>query len=125
MEISLLFFLFLIIILLPKQKKQNDLNKKQMMLTLLRQMARWSVASIQDENPFVAVLHANYAAGYLWAIKDIFTENEIKIVSGLDLHTIEESIVNNQDLVSRKFVGVCPQFIPEKNLLTLLAGQSN
>ena len=32
---------------------------------LTRQAARWSTAAAQDESPLIAVLHANYAAGYL------------------------------------------------------------
>lgn len=38
---------------------------------LIRQVARWSTAGKQDKNSMIAVLHANYGAGYLWALKDI------------------------------------------------------
>ena len=36
---------------------------------LVRQAARWSTAAKQDKNSMIAVLHANYGAGYLWALK--------------------------------------------------------
>ena len=32
---------------------------------MVRQAARWSTAADQDESPMIAVLHANYGAGYL------------------------------------------------------------
>ena len=53
--------------------------------TLTRQAARWSVASTQDESPMVAVLHANYGAGYLWALKDIATDQQISSATGIDI----------------------------------------
>ena len=46
----------------------NQLSKN--INTLIRQAARWSVAAQQDESPIIALLHANYGAGYLWALKD-------------------------------------------------------
>ena len=45
---------------------------------LTRQAARWSTAAAQDDSPLIAVLHANYGAGYLWALKDIATAKQIK-----------------------------------------------
>ena len=52
--------------------------------TLLRQTARWATAAKQDENPLIAVLHSNYGAGYLWALKDIATGEQIKAASNVD-----------------------------------------
>ena len=59
-------------------------------LKLTRQAARWSVAALQDENPIISILHANYGAGYLWAIKDIVTTDKFNEITGLDYLTFEE-----------------------------------
>ena len=44
----------------------NTKNEKKFIVNkLLRQTARWSTAAKQDNNSMIAVLHANYGAGYL------------------------------------------------------------
>src|SRR5207237_6958 len=48
----------------------SDTVLKEKVQILTRQAARWSTAASQDNNPLIAVLHANYGAGYLWAIHD-------------------------------------------------------
>jgi len=90
--------------------------------TLLRQTARWSAASSQDESPIVALLHANYGAGYLWALKDIATENEIKKATGVNISEFEKKIVGIQDKATKKVSGLCPQFYSKLNTELLVLG---
>ena len=77
---------------------------------LLRQTARWAVASEQDESPLISVLHANYAAGYLWALKDIATTEQIRKTTGQNLLDIEKRVTNIQDKATRKMVKACPSY---------------
>lgn len=60
-------------------KTTNNYQKQKNKQTqaLIRQIARWTVASQQDTSPMIALLHANYAAGYLQALELITTEQEI------------------------------------------------
>jgi hypothetical protein len=88
---------------------------------LIRQSARWSTASKQDENPMIAVLHANYGSAYLWALKDIATSEQIKYSTGINLMKFERDIVNAQDIATKKMVKTCPSFAPEKTYLTEIA----
>ncbi len=76
----LLFGFLLIIIFLSNHyqaKKSYTPEKKKQTQALIRQIARWTVASQQDTSPMIALLHANYAAGYLQALELITTEQEI------------------------------------------------
>lgn len=61
--------------MLYQNRRKDELNK--MINTLVRQTSRWATASKQDINILIAVLHANYAAEYLWALKDIASDEEI------------------------------------------------
>ena len=61
----------------------NDVLQEKVKI-LARQAARWSTAAKQDENPLIAVLHANYGAGYLWAINDIITSSQFNEMTGYD-----------------------------------------
>ena len=78
--------------------------------TLIRQAARWTLASTQDESPLVALLHANYGAGYLWALKDAFSVHDIQTVSGINLSLFEKKITFAQDYATTNVSKICPQF---------------
>ena len=93
-------------------------------LKLVRQTARWATAAQQDQSPLVALLHANYAAGYLWALKDIASDTEINKVAGINLKQFEEHIVNVQDMTTKNVLKACPEFAGEVDLyLSTIAGE--
>tara|TARA_Y100000389_G_scaffold94059_1_gene90706 strand:- start:2534 stop:2938 length:405 start_codon:yes stop_codon:yes gene_type:complete len=102
-----------------KKKLQNESIK-----TLIRQASRWSTAAKQDKNIMIAVLHANYGAGYLWALKDIATSEQIHEASGIDLIKFEEEIIKIQDEVNKRMFIECPSYGPPRSYLTQLAGES-
>ena len=72
-----LLFVLMSLVFLPFWMKRASVNSYTKSIeTLYRQSARWAVASDQDDNDIIRLLHANYAAGYLWAIKDIVSTEE-------------------------------------------------
>ena len=95
---------------LNKTGKNDTMNK--VISILYRQCARWAVAAEQDNSDIIAVLHANYAAGYLWAIKDIVSTNEFKSIIGEDFLEFESKIVKIQDNATRRLVNRCRSVIP-------------
>ena len=68
-----------------KENTNNNNFKENAIKNLLRQSSRWAIAAKQDKSPIITLLHANYAAGYLWALKDIATDNDIKSITGIDI----------------------------------------
>ena len=88
---------------------------------LTRQTARWASVAQQDQSPLVALLHANYATGYLGALKDIATTRQINSASGIDVKKFEEHILNVQDSVTQKVLKECPDFAGKGNDLYLSA----
>jgi hypothetical protein len=90
---------------------------------LVRQAARWSTAADQDEAPMVAVLHANYGAGYLWALKDIAREDQIEEVAGIDMKKFTAKIVGTQDRATKKMAKLCPKYAPKRTYLTKIGGE--
>ncbi len=90
---------------------------------LVRQSARWSTASAQDESPLIAVLHANYGAGYLWALKDIASDSDIETATGVNAKKLESEIVKVQDDATKKMIRACPEFAPDSTYLTKLGGE--
>tara|TARA_B100000902_G_scaffold353072_1_gene364239 strand:- start:483 stop:857 length:375 start_codon:yes stop_codon:yes gene_type:complete len=107
----------MVVCLIPRYS--NDLQSQ--VNTLIRQASRWSTAAEQDENNLIAVLHANYGAGYLWALKDIATEAQIESIGQIDLKRFEKEIVSIQDKATDEMVRLCPSFGPPRSYLTNLA----
>lgn len=87
--------------------------------TLIRQAARWSIAADQDENAMVAIMHANYGAGYLWALNDIATTSEIENITGINYRKFRDEIVRIQDSATKKMIDVCPDYAPSGYLVTI------
>lgn len=73
-------------------------------MTLYRQAARYAVASLQDESDVIRVLHANYAMGYLMALKDIATDDQFEQFTGVNRIVFERRIANIQDMATKKLL---------------------
>ena len=118
---SIYFYLIILLFIVwvfPRNTNGSKIKK------LARQSARYAIAAQQDASPLIATLHANYAAGYLWALKDIATPREINQNTGIDVKKFEEHILNVQDMVSKRVTEKCPEFSGEGDIyLSAIAGQ--
>ena len=122
--IGLVFGVILIYVLFEIRNRcyvSQSLNR--VIQVLSRQAARWTTAAEQDENPMIAVLHANYGAGYLWALKDIASDQQINIATGIDMKQFISHIVTVQDKVTKRMAKLCPDFAPPSTYLTKIGGE--
>ena len=71
----------------------------------------------------IAVLHANYGAGYLWALLDIATPEQIQTATGIDMSKFQTEIIRTQDEVTKRMAKLCPEYAPDKTYLTRWAGE--
>ena len=101
----------------------DDNVLREIIRILTRQSARWATAAKQDKNSMIAVLHANYGAGYLWALKDIINTDIIEKNTGIDMMKFEDEIVKIQDNVTKNMAKLCPKYAPEPSVLTKIAGE--
>ena len=101
--------------------RKKSCNKNEIVKTLLRQSARWSVAAKQDTNPIIAVLHANYGAAYLWALLDIIKTSDIK---GVDMIRFKKDITDIQDSATQNMIKLCPNIQPDNSYLSIIAGEN-
>jgi hypothetical protein len=122
--ISVLVITVILVIVLYyylKRKISNICEKDKIIKTLVRQASRWSTAAKQDNNALIAVLHANYGAGYLWALKDIFTDKEIEEVMDFNILKFRDEIIKIQDNANLKLIKECPSFVNQSDYLIKLA----
>lgn len=103
--------------------KNDELNR--VVEVLYRQCARWAVAAEQDNAEVIAVLHANYAAGYLWAIKDIVGTDRFENITGENFADFEKKIVGIQDKATHGLVTKCRASVPvaDEDLLKAIYGK--
>lgn len=124
--ILLLIFLIItsIIFMVHNMYKKNGILE-DIIKILYRQSSRWAVAANQDENEIIRVLHANYAAGYLWAIKDIAPTDVFKKATGEEFLEFEKKIVKIQDTATMRLASRCKEVIPisDKALIDAIYGR--
>lgn len=109
--IIIILLIILCIVSFFEYRKLKKCNMSKIINTLMRQCSRWAIASTQDKNPMISLLHANYAAGYLWALKDIADDIQIKRASNIDISYFTNKITNIQDQSTQKVSKYCPQFL--------------
>ena len=102
------FIIAIFVLFLITQNKTRGMNKA--IEKLVRQSARYATAAQQDKSPVIAILHANYAAAYLYALKDIATESQIHNTTGINVKKFKEHVINVQDMVTKKTTETCPEF---------------
>ncbi len=116
--IAAIFVLFLMM-----QNKTRGMNKA--IEKLIRQSARYATAAQQDKSPVIAVLHANYAAAYFYALKDIANDSQIHNATGIDVKKFTEHVTNVQDMVTKKTSEECPNFVGEVDIyLAQIGGEA-
>lgn len=121
-----LLILSVIILLLIFYYKKDDLYKKSVVdesniKKLVRQTARWATAADQDNNGYIANLHATYAMGYLMALREIYTDVEIEQYSGIDARKFEMEISAIMDNAIKKLVIECPSGQPKNQYLASIS----
>jgi hypothetical protein len=120
MEVVLILLIVLVLVFFLVLRPVSNENDKQIRI-LYRQTARYAVASLQDESPVVKSLHANYAMGYLMALKDLATTGEFARATGDNLLSFERKIASIQDASTVNLVGDCPDLIPNEDPMLLRA----
>ena len=123
--IIVLLLIIIFVLLCTCGRKTITYNKKEDIQTLLRQSARWAVAAEQDLNPFIKNLHGNYGAGYLFALQEIATDEEIKLATGIDIHQFKKEITRIQDNGLRSLAKICPEGQPKTRFLAIISGQND
>ena len=112
MEAVLILFLLLVLVFVVVFRPMSIDSDKQIRI-LYRQTARYAVASLQDDSAVIKSLHANYAMGYLMALKDLATTEEFAKATGDNLLSFERKIAGIQDASTVNLVGDCPALIPD------------
>lgn len=94
-------------------------ERRQIISTIARQGARWTIASRQDKNPVVRYLHSVYGAGFQIALRSIADDEEVRVVTGTSGRVLEAQAVEAMDSAVAQIGRVCPNIVPRNGLVRL------
>jgi hypothetical protein len=90
----------------------------------MRHAARWAIAAAQDKEPAIRMLHANYAVGYILALREVASDAQVLQVTGYDPFDLFQELLKIQDDAMHQAAVVCPAMIPNPRWLAKLAGDA-
>ena len=123
-NIFAIIIITIIIVLTLNFFYKENINNDTQIKAILRGSSRFTLASLQDKSPLIALLHANYGTGYFWALRDAFTDKEITKSTGLDIVEYQKKITTIQDNITKNIIKLCPNFGTELDLsLAKIAGE--
>jgi len=123
MYLIIILLIIIVLLICHIMFKKNDNDKSKIIKTLVRQTSRWATAAAQDENILISVLHANYGAGYLYALRDIATDEEIVNTTGIDVLQFRDAVTQVQDYSTKRLMELCPNFAPKASYLSKVASE--
>lgn len=82
----------------------------------IRQIERWLVAAKQDMHPAIKLLHANYAVGNLDMIRQMYSDKEILLYTGIDPQRLNVIATKLQDEAQIELAKICPNGVPRYEL---------
>lgn len=123
---TLMISLLVLIVLWLVYERRRPASRTSQIQVLHRQAARYAVAAAQDAEPVISVLHANYAMGYLLAIKDLVTADEFFSATGKYFLEFEKEIARVQDSATLRLVSQRTDLVPkaDPNLLEAMYFQN-
>ena len=89
--------------------------------SLVKQTARWTLAAGQDQNPMVAMLHANYGVGYWSALRSLATLETIERAARINATELERWVLNAQASAAAQLFRRCPNVKPRHTALARIA----
>jgi len=123
MYLFIIVFVIVLSVLFLGYQRTRGSSDKDKIQRLLRQTARWSTAAEQDSNPYIRNLHATYAVGYLLALRELYSEQTILRLSGVDIRKLETEVNKVMDNAMLEVAKVCPDGQPKSEFLGLLSKQ--
>ena len=88
---------------------------------IYRQMARYLRGAVNDRDLIIAYAHMSYGMGYLWAIEEMATADQITEAIGINHMDVKKEAIAIQDQIIKQVINVCPKLTSNGSLLAKIA----
>lgn len=112
---TIIYHQFKINALKVMMKEYNIKDSSEVMISLIEKMIMWKGQSEKENNPIIKLSYSNYANAYLWALRTINTDENIKLLTGVDINNISKELHELNDLALLYTLKECPNSTIEQD----------
>lgn len=93
------------------RSKKNALEARAIK-DLIKSAAQWNSRSVQDTNPLIGLMNANYAMAYLNVARSIGSDADIERYTSAAVDELLKDLEATQSSAIQKIAGQCPSITP-------------
>ena len=112
------FIIFMFIWLYYSNQSQKNALDLRAIRDLVKSASQWNSRSIQDSNPIIGVMNANYAMAYLNVARSIGSDADIEMHAGIKIDALIKSVEDTQTAALERITSKCPVLSPPGSALT-------
>ena len=112
------FVIFMFIWMYYSNQSQKNALDLRAIRDLVKSASQWNSRSIQDSNPIIGVMNANYAMAYLNVARSIGSDADIEMHSGMKIDALIKSVEDTQTAALDRITSKCPVLSPPGSALT-------
>ena len=112
------FIIFMFIWLYYSNQSQKNALDLRAIRDLVKSASQWNSRSIQDSNPIIGVMNANYAMAYLNVARSIGSDADIEMHAGIKIDALIKSVEDTQTAALERITSKCPVLSQPGSALT-------
>jgi hypothetical protein len=116
--ILIAFIVFIVVWIFYQNRSQKNALDVRAIRDLVKSASQWNSRSIQDSNPIIGVMNANYAMAYLNVARNIGTDADIEMHSGMKIDALIKSVEDTQTAALQRITEKCPSLSPPGTAIT-------
>ena len=102
------FIIIMVIWVFVSSKNTRNALDSRALKDLIKSATQWNTRSIQDKNPIIGLMNANYAMAYLNVARSVGSDVEIEKTTGLSIDDLLKDIEKTQTEAIDKLTSSCP-----------------
>lgn len=85
----------------------------QQVENLVNQATKWHLTAKQDQNPMVAMMHADFALAYITAARKLLPDHDIERITSVKVAELQTFLESDQQQAMERILYTCPYLKPE------------
>jgi len=103
--------IFILYLFSSARNKRNALDSRAIR-DLIKSAAQWNSRSVQDTNPLIALMNANYAMAYMNVARSLGSDSDIERYTNVSIDELLKDLEATQRTAIQKLTMQCPNSTP-------------